>query len=163
MKTLLLMRHAKSSWAETGQSDHERPLNERGEKAAKRMGRLLIEQNLRPDAILHSTAVRARDTASRVAKAGALTATLDARRELYLAAPDVYVAVLHTLPSPSGCALVVGHNPGLEELVARLAGQHESMPTAALAELRLDISEWPELSLGTEVEAVRMFRPKELD
>jgi phosphohistidine phosphatase len=163
MKTVLLMRHAKSSWAESGLSDHERPLNDRGEMAAARMGRLLVQQNLSPDAILHSTAARARDTARRAAKAGALSASLEARRELYLAAPEAYIAVLQALPSRVGCVLVVGHNPGLEELVTTLSGRHERMPTAALAELSLDIGEWPELGLATPLAAFRVFRPKELD
>lgn len=163
MKTLLLMRHAKSSWANVGVADHDRPLNDRGEKASVRMGRLLLERNLCPHAIVHSTARRARQTAERVAEASGFTLPLDARQELYLAPPRAYVAVALTLGDDVERALLIGHNPGLEELVTHLTGEEQHMPTAALAEVRLNLTTWAELSLSVRPEAVRVFRPKELD
>lgn len=163
MKTLLLMRHAKSSWAAPGLADHDRPLNERGETASLRMGRLLVERNLRPDALLHSTALRAVQTAHRVAKAAGLTVSLDARRELYLAPPHTYIELAQDLPSDVECALLIGHNPGLEELVSSLSGLEQHVPTAALAEVRLNVATWSDLALSPRPEAVQLFRPKELD
>jgi phosphohistidine phosphatase len=163
MKTLLLMRHAKSSWAAPGLADHDRPLNERGERASLRMGRLLVERTLRPDALLHSTALRAVQTALRVVKAGGLAVSLDARRELYLAPPHTYIELARDLPDDVECALLIGHNPGLEELVSSLSGEQQHVPTAALAEVRLNVATWSELTLSPRAEAVRLFRPKELD
>lgn len=165
MKTLLLMRHAKSSWASAGLADHDRALNERGEKASVRMGQLLRERNLRPDVLLLSTARRAVQTAERVAKTAGMPVPLQTRAELYLAPPSTYISIAHRLPSDARCALLIGHNPGLEELVTSLARRHERMPTAALAEITLNIETWAELSLdgpepGVEVQ---VFRPKELD
>ena len=163
MKTLLLMRHAKSSWASAGVADHDRPLNERGEKASARMGQLLRERNFRPDVLLLSTALRAVQTAERVAEAAGLQLPLQTRRELYLAPPSTYISLAQQLPRDARCALLIGHNPGLEELVASLAGRHERMPTAALAEIPLNLATWAELSLDGPGEGVRVFRPKELD
>jgi phosphohistidine phosphatase len=163
MKTLLLMRHAKSSWASAGVADHDRPLNERGEKASVRMGQLLRERNLRPDVLLLSTALRAMQTAERVAKAAGLDLPLRTRRDLYLAPPSAYIALAQTLPRDVECALVIGHNPGLEELVAGLAGRHERMPTAALAQASFDVATWADLTLDGAAETVHVFRPKELD
>jgi phosphohistidine phosphatase len=163
MKTLLLMRHAKSSWADGDLADHDRPLNERGETASLRMGRLLVELGLRPDVLVHSTALRAVQTAERVVRAAGLSLALDSRRDLYLAPPRTYLAVARELPDDVECALLVGHNPGLEELVSSLAGEHQRMPTAALAEVRLNIATWSDLSQGVRADEVRLFRPKELD
>lgn len=166
MKTLLLMRHAKSSWASPGLADHDRPLNERGEKASIRMGRLLRERDLRPDALVLSTALRAVQTAERVVKAAGLDLALHTRRELYLAPPSSYVALAKLFPASAECGLLIGHNPGLEELVTSVAGHHERMPTAALAKVTLNVETWAELLLdgpNPEVREVQVFRPKELD
>ncbi|MFG0335704.1 MAG: SixA phosphatase family protein, partial [Maioricimonas sp. JB049] len=83
MKTLLLMRHAKSSWADPSKADHDRPLNARGKRDAPRMGQWLLEQNLVPDRIVSSTARRARKTASRVASGCGYTAEIVHERALY--------------------------------------------------------------------------------
>jgi phosphohistidine phosphatase len=163
MKTLLLMRHAKSSWASAGLADQDRPLNDRGEKASLRMGQLLRARHLRPEALLLSTALRAVQTAERVVKSAGLDLPLDTRRELYLAPPSTYVALAQALPRHVACALLIGHNPGLEELVSGLAGRLESMPTAALAEVTLNVANWADLRLDVAAQGVVVFRPKELD
>ncbi len=113
MKTIILMRHAKSSWKETDLADHERPLNKRGEKDAPRMGKLLRDHNLVPQVILSSTAVRCSQTAEAVAD------KIDYKNEviysptLYLAEPQTYLDALQGLSDDVDCVLVVGHNPGL--------------------------------------------------
>ena len=110
MKTLLILRHAKSSWADPGMADHDRPLNARGKRDAPRMGRLIAEQGLHPDIIVSSTAKRARSTAKRVIEAGGLTCPKCLLDELYLAAPETYINTLRQLDDTSQRVLAVGHN-----------------------------------------------------
>jgi phosphohistidine phosphatase len=126
------------------------------------MGQLIRQQKLRPDAILCSTALRARATADAVARE---TGFNDVRLypELYLAPPQVYVSRLQELPDEVGLALVIGHNPGIEELVEGLCHAPRSMPTAAIAHLTLPADEWGELRLDGKATLVRVWRPKELD
>jgi phosphohistidine phosphatase len=162
MKTLLIMRHAKSSWDDAAQADHDRPLNARGRKAGPRMGELLAERRLRPDVILCSTAERARATARLVATASGFTGAVEERAELYLASPEAYLRVVRQVRGPAPIVLVIGHNPGLEELVAKLTGREEPMQTAAVAEVNVAITEWQELGWGVQTELVGVFRPKEV-
>jgi phosphohistidine phosphatase len=165
MKTLLLLRHAKSSWNEAGLDDHDRPLNERGKRDAPRMGGLLREQNLVPDAILTSTAKRAFKTARKVAQKSGFAGQLQDRAELYLASPAVYLDLLSRLPEHVQRPLVVGHNPALEELVESLTGRQEELPTAALVQIEMPIERWSELvndnTNKTQGELVRIWRPSE--
>ena len=163
MKTLLLLRHAKSSWDDGSVPDHDRPLNNRGKKAAPRMGRLLHERGLRPDLILSSTAVRARKTAEAVAKACGYAKPPDLVERLYLATAGTLLEVAQTAPDESvGRLMLVGHNPGMEDLVAILAGRLERFPTAALAVFDIAIESWRTLELGVGVTLVGIFRPKEI-
>ena len=162
MKTLLLLRHAKSSWKDAELRDHERPLNGRGKRDAPQVGRLLAEQGLVPDLIASSTARRARKTAEKVAEASGYVGALDAAAALYLATPQAIAQVIRLLPDEAGRVLLVGHNPGLEELLAELTGRHERLPTAALAHLELDIERWQDLTPQTRARLVQLQRPKEL-
>ncbi len=162
-KTLMLLRHAKSSWKDPGCSDHDRPLNKRGQKAAPRMGQLLRQQKLVPDRIVSSTAVRARATARAVAEESGVEGEVQLSPELYLAAPASYIDVLRRLNGDLERVLAVGHNPGIESLLARLTGQERAMPTAALAVISLAIESWDELSVHAAGELVCFWRPKELD
>ena len=162
-KTLLLLRHAKSSWKDESLSDHERPLNRRGPKAAPRMGRLLREEGLVPQRILSSTAVRARTTAWAAAEASGFAGDVSLCPQLYLAPPEVYVDVARGLEGDPGRVLLVGHNPGIEQLVGELTGSDRRMPTAALAVVSLPIARWSELGRKTSGKLVRLWRPKELD
>lgn len=161
-RTLILLRHAKSSWKESGLDDHERPLNKRGQHDAPRMGRLLVEQGIVPDRIVSSTAVRARTTAAEVASACDFPGEIVLSRRLYLAAPATYVEIASELGSDAETAMFVGHNPGIEELVELLTGQDETMPTAALACIRLPIDGWADLGPATCGELLGFWRPKEL-
>ena len=162
MKTLLLLRHGKSSWKESALADHDRPLKKRGQRAAEQIGRLLEEQGLTPDHILTSTAIRARDTASLVAETLKFRGTIDEVSALYQAEPQTFVAVVSHVPKQSDAVLVVGHNPGLEDWLSRLTGYQEPFPTAALAHIVLPIENWLDLTPDTRGELRKVWSPKEL-
>lgn len=163
MKQLLLMRHAKSDWSNDRLADHDRPLNQRGRHDAPLMGQLLSREEWTPDLILSSSARRTRETASLVAQACDYAGTPQATRDLYLAEPDDYLAVIQGTPPEVQRLLLVGHNPGLEELVAQLSGQHERMPTAAVALFSLPAETWAEVDEAMTGELVGVFRPKEVN
>src|SRR6188474_2183474 len=133
MKILLLLRHAKSSWKDDALDDHDRPLNERGKKEAPKMGQLLLEEHLLPDIILSSDAKRARRTVEKVCEAAGYRGETVLTSELYLANTATYLKALSRLPDQVSRALVVGHNPGMEQLLELLTERYEPMTTAALA------------------------------
>jgi phosphohistidine phosphatase len=162
MKTLLILRHAKSSWGDPSLADHDRPLNARGKRDAPRMGQLLADQDLKPDLIVSSTAKRARKTAAKVAKACGFELEVELNGRLYHAYPEDYVQVLREVDDQHQRVLVVGHNPGLEELVATMAGQYQSMPTAALAHVVIDVDYWGDLRVTSTGRLVSLWLPKEL-
>ena len=163
MKTLLVLRHAKSSWSDPTVDDHDRPLNARGTRDAPRMGLLIRELHLTPDVIISSDAVRARVTAAAVAEALGFGEEIRRERRLYLASPSDIVAVVRTVPAPATIAMIVGHNPGLEELVERLSGESNELPTAALAQIALPIERWRDLKVSTRGQLIGLWRPKELE
>jgi phosphohistidine phosphatase len=163
MRTLLLLRHAKSSWDEPSLSDHERPLNKRGRKDAPRIGELLAQANLLPDCIVGSTAQRVRETVELVVQQASYRGKTEFRPELYLASQETYIEVLRTLPDHCASAMVVGHNPGLEELLSGLTGVREHLATAALAQVELPVAAWSELRVGIAARLINLWRPKELD
>jgi phosphohistidine phosphatase len=162
MKTVLILRHAKSSWKHTGLSDHDRPLNKRGKSAAPRMGQLIYQEDLVPDIILSSTARRARDTAEIVAETSGFAGEVSYLEDFYHAWPSDYIDALRTLSSEINSAMVVGHNPGMEMLLEQLTGESERFPTAALAIVHLPISNWLQLNDETEGELYRLWLPREL-
>ena len=162
MKTLLLLRHAKSSWGEPGLSDHDRPLTERGKLDAPRVGLLIQEQGLTPDLIVCSTAKRARKTAQKVARTCGYRGAIAETETFYLAPVGQYLAYLRQLPDQHHVVLVVGHNPGLEDVLETLTGQVGRLTTAALAQVVLDISGWRELSAAPQGHLVNLWRPNEL-
>lgn len=162
MKEILVLRHAKSSWSDSGLSDHDRPLKKRGLRDAPRIGELLAEQDLVPDVILCSTAVRARQTAERVRGSCGREVPLHFTKELYLAGPGSYLDLLAQLPDTTRRAMVVGHNPGLEELITVLTEEDETLTTAALAWIQLAVKTWSDLSPHTRGRLVRLWRPREL-
>ena len=161
MKTLLVLRHAKSNWDDSAAKDHERPLNARGERDAPRMGQLARDEQLRPELIVSSDAVRARMTASAMADATGGQLLLDPR--LYHAgATDILAALRSVVQENVATVMIVGHNPGLEELIAQLTGERENLPTAALARLALPIERWSDLDTSTRGTLVGLWRPKDL-
>ena len=165
MKTLLLLRHGKSSWQESGLADHERPLNKRGLRDAPRMGKLLKKKSLTPDVILSSTALRARTTAEVVSEKSKHRGEVLLDDRLYLASPETIVEILREVsPVDSTKVMVVGHNPGLENIVRSLTGKSEFFPTAALAQIELPLKDWSELALAEKAgRLVDLWRPRELE
>jgi phosphohistidine phosphatase len=159
MLTLLLLRHAKSSWDNPGLADYDRPLAKRGQKAAPRMGAEIATLGLRPALILCSGATRAKETL-----ALALPAFADPAPEViyddafYMASPEALIAMLRTLPETAPkSVMIVGHNPGLEELAELLVGggdagavelMDEKFPTGALAVFTFDTTNWSDVAPG---------------
>jgi phosphohistidine phosphatase len=160
MKNLLIMRHAKSSWKHSTLADHERPLTKRGLRDAPRMGRLLRENGPEPEAILTSTAVRARATAAAVAEALAFAGEISLQPGFYPGAPEAYFDALSRLPDSVATALVIGHNPGLEELLETLTGEDEALATATIAHVQLPISSWTGLSPDVEGTLASLWHPR---
>lgn len=155
------MRHAKSSWSETGLADIERPLNERGLSTAPFMGKLIHAKGFEPDVILTSTAVRARHTASLVKEAGTLRGVLQFEPRIYEASPQTLRQVVSEIDDRSASAMFVGHNPGIEGFIRFLTDRLEPMPTAALAVIELNIDKWSEIRDGRG-ELQTVYRPKDL-
>ena len=162
MKTLLVLRHAKSSWNDASLDDHERPLNPRGRRDAPRMGDLLRDSRLIPDVIITSDAVRAPTTALAVAEAAGYGRDLVVDPQLYHANPEDIVTVLQSATASARTVMIVGHNPGLEEFVEQLTGESHDLPTAALVQLALPIESWRKLTPATRATLVARWRPKEL-
>lgn len=149
MKTLILMRHGKSDWAEGGQPDFERPLAPRGIKAAKQAGRLLEKAGLRPDRVICSAAERTRRTAELVYGAGGLSGLLEIRPELYETSAEGALEVIRRHGREAAVLLVVGHEPTSSGLISLLVGggRHE-MVTASLAGIEADVDSWADLAPG---------------
>ena len=162
MKTLLVLRHAKSSWSDPALDDHERPLNQRGRRDAPRMGELLRQYGLIPDMVISSDAMRARLTAEAVAEAACYAGEILLNRRLYMASPADILSVLRTGPTNAETVMIVGHNPGLEELVEQLTGEQQDLPTAALAQIVLPIDKWRDLKLSIRGTLSGLWRPKDL-
>lgn len=161
-KTLLILRHAKSSWSHAGLSDHDRPLNKRGKRDAPRIGQLLRTEDIVPAQIISSTAKRAKQTAEAVAKSSGYENEIVFERSLYHGYPDDYITYLAKSGIAAACVMVVGHNPGLEMLVEQLSGADEFMATATLAHIELPIEDWSELNEQTQGKLVNLWRPREL-
>jgi len=163
MKTLLLMRHAKSSWKDDKLEDHERPLKKRGKKDAKRIAKVIHKNDLLPDLILSSSAVRARQTAETVVETLGYKNPIVFSDELYMGEPQVFIDVLKTVKNDNKIVMIVGHNPGLEAYLQIIDGEIESMPTAALGYLVLAIDKWEDISLDAMGDLIGFWKPKELE
>jgi len=165
---LLVLRHAKAEWGDEAARDQDRCLTARGHRAAARMGRWLVENGLRPDLVCCSPAVRTRQTAEAVVGAlGTPDAAVQFDDRIYEATLADLLKVLHHVPEACTTALLIGHNPGLESLVLRLASQAPHLPsdgrlfpTAALAHFAFD-GPWAQLSAGG-ARLVALVRPREL-
>lgn len=161
MKTLLLLRHAKSSWKDEALPDHDRPLNKRGKRDAPRMGRLIKEEGLVPDLILTSSAKRALSTVNLLVETSTFDGEIRVSRDLYAAGPEAFFEALEALTDDYNTVLVVGHNPGMEELLEELTDEAQSMPTAALAHVELDIDQWVDLEESSS-RLVNLWLPRNL-
>ena len=163
MKELLIMRHAKSSWSNVHLSDHQRPLNKRGKNDAPRMGKLLKRMELTPDLIISSTAERAMTTAELAALSSDYEQEIELTSDFYHAEPEAYLEVLRDVDDKYGRVMVVGHNPGMEDLVELLSGHATRFTTANIAHIRLPIDNWSALTEETQGTLLNLWRPKEID
>jgi phosphohistidine phosphatase len=163
MKTLLLLRHAKSSWDHDELPDHDRPLNKRGKREAPLVGQYLLECGLVPDYMLTSSARRARKTALKVAEACGYAGEIANLPELYDGSPEEYIACMHQVSDKIGRAMIVGHNPCLQDLVDLLTGGRTRMATCAVARIDLDIRSWSNFSVQTRGALVSVWRPQRTD
>lgn len=161
MKTLYVLRHAKSSWDDPSQTDFERPLNPRGLKAAPFIGELMAKKGFTPSVIVSSPAMRAKTTARLVKGSGQLSTEIVLEKSIYEASPNALRQVVSEISDDHISALLVGHNPGIEGFIRYLTGQLEPMPTAALAVIELNIERWNEINDGRG-QLLNVYRPKEL-
>jgi phosphohistidine phosphatase len=163
VKTLLILRHAKSSWSKPEMADHDRPLNKRGKRDAPLIGSLLHREDLIPDLIISSSAARARRTAELVIEACGYDGELQLERDLYAADPEAYLDALQLLPETYKRVMLIGHNPGLEELLELLTGEFQRLPTAALAQVKLRLDAWEKLGEDTKGKLVNLWLPRQLE
>ncbi|MDB5690811.1 MAG: histidine phosphatase family protein [Sphingomonas bacterium] len=171
MKRLTLLRHAKSGWDDPVARDFDRPLNAKGKRAARAIGRHLREAGLAFDHAIASPATRVVETLEEMSGGlgRALRPAFD--RKIYLASAETLLDVIHNAPETAETLLVAGHNPGLEDLVLLLvpdgAGQdreavEDKFPTASLAEIRFDAMRWADVRAGAGTLS-RFVRPRDLD
>lgn len=171
MKTIYLLRHAKSSWDDPDLADIDRPLSERGRRAAEAMAVYLAEAAIRPHLVLCSSAKRTRSTLKRVAPALGGTAPAVIEEGLYEADADGLLRRLRVLDDGLASVMMIGHNPALEELARRLTGDGEEealrrmdakFPTGALAVLTADVAAWRDLGpAGARLTA--FVTPRDID
>jgi phosphohistidine phosphatase len=172
MKRLTVLRHAKSSWEEPNTDDFDRPLNERGWKAARRIGRELRRQKMTFDLALASPAARVRETLDGVQEGfGEFAFELRFDGRIYMASASTLLDLVRELPESVEAALIVGHNPGLERLVVSLARDddnhlrrrvQEKFPTAALAVVELQANGWNDVQEGSGT-VTELIVPRDLD
>jgi phosphohistidine phosphatase len=149
MKSVILLRHAKSDWEADYESDHDRPLNKRGRKAAAMMGHYLGSLGQLPDLVLSSTALRARETVSRAAEAGDWDCPVELTPELYEASPGSALELIRNRDDALGSLLLTGHEPTWSVLAGILVGGASlRMPTAAMARIDFSVESWGDVEPG---------------
>ncbi|MGG7567627.1 SixA phosphatase family protein [Rhodovulum sp. DZ06] len=175
MRRLILMRHAKSSWADVNQHDAARPLNERGRRAAPVMGDWIAKQGLVPDFALVSTARRTLETwelaAPRMAGPTGLPPNHASEPSIYNAAPETLLRLVQEQPDDIGALLVLGHEPGVPGLLRALCGPEVveggarafgKYPTGAVAALEFEVERWAEVTAGAG-RLVAYAQPRDFD
>lgn len=172
MKTLGLFRHAKSDWNDARLRDFDRPLNERGRKGAAIMGKHIREHGLKWDRVIASPAVRVTETIELAAKAAGGTPPVNWDRRIYLANSMTLIDILHEQEGDPASIMMIGHNPGLEDLIFDLVPDdglcplrdivEVKFPTAAYAVLELDIDNWEDVTEGC-ARLTHLVRPRDLD
>ncbi len=154
MLTLTLFRHAKSSWDFPSLDDFNRPLNERGEKAAPRMAAFLAEKNLVPDLVLCSSSQRTRQTLDLALPAWKPKPKIDYSEALYHATAPTMLAILRDAPAKAKRVMIIGHNPGMESFATQLIGSGDKtdrlaiatkFPTAGAAVITFDVKSWADI------------------
>ena len=172
MKTLGLFRHAKSDWHDPRARDFDRPLNPRGEKGAGLVGRHIFDHDVKWDKVIASPAVRVAETIELAAKATGRPIAVNWDRRIYLASSATLLDLLREQKDDPGSVLMVGHNPGLEDVIFDLVPDDGTsplrdvvelkFPTASFALLELDIEHWNELKDRCG-KLVHLIRPRDLD
>ena len=160
MKTLFVLRHAKSSWDNPDWSDFERPLNSRGLDAARFIGNLIYERALAPQIIVSSPAKRAKQTAILVKEIAEISKPVVFDERIYEASPLTLFNLIREFDEKYNSVLIVGHNPGFENLVRVLTGEPVQMPTAALARINIESEIWSAIEAGMG-ELEFLIRPRE--
>jgi len=161
MKTLILIRHAKSSWDDMALGDKDRPLNDRGKRDAPKVGERLAKRHARPDLILSSPATRALATAQIIAeKLDYKGSNIVVNDRLYAVEADELLDVIRQIDDRAERVMLIGHNPELTELAHRLSSNITHLPTCAVAEFTFDSPSWKRI--GTDKPAkVALECPKE--
>lgn len=154
MRTLYLLRHAKSSWKDDSLRDFDRPLKRRGREAAEQIGAILKAEKLASSAgdaplVISSPAVRARETTKLVLESAGLNLEPRFDERIYEADVRTLLEVVASIPDKSQTALLVGHNPGFENFLSYLTGDDRHMPTAALAKIEFEVGSWSEVTGGS--------------
>ena len=161
-KQLLILRHAKSDHADPRLRDHDRPLNQRGREAAHRMGAFMSERGLLPDLVLYSSSLRTTETLEILQRSSGLEAPTESSDALYLASPTAMLEVLAEHAREEDRVMLVGHNPGSEDVLHVLGlGMHE-MPTCTLAHVELEIEDWSLVQGSIDARLVDLWRVKHL-
>jgi phosphohistidine phosphatase len=159
MKHLLLMCHAKSDWSANYSTDHDRPLNERGVRSARAVGRALQDEGESPELVVTSSAVRARTTAELAAEAGGWDCEIIVDSRLYGSGADAVVQVAAEVGDVDRLMLV-GHQPTWSIVVSTLSGKSVDMKTATVAVLAFEASAWSELP-GSTGRLERVINPRD--
>ena len=162
MRTLYLLRHAKSSWKHSELDDHERPLKKRGIRDACRMGKLFHELQIVPEAVRCSTSARTRATLEGLELDLPADVETEFTDRLYECSADDVLAVASTLPDEAGAALLIGHNPAIEDVIANLTGERVRIPTGTLVRAQFAVDHWPQLRSHPAIQSIEVWRPKEL-
>lgn len=160
MKTLFVLRHAKSSWQNPDSSDFDRELNEQGLRAAPAMGEAIYKNQFEPSMILSSPARRARQTAVLIKETALLESEIRYDERIYEASPLRLLQILSQQDAALDSIMIVGHNPGLEGLIKILTGELQPMPTAALAVIDLETNNWSEITAESGKLRI-VIRPKD--
>lgn len=151
------MRHAKSSWKDAEIPDHERPLKKRGLKDAAHIGKLLKKEDLVPDKIISSNAIRAADTAAIVADKCGYKKEIEYTDKLYMAEGGAIISLIQSQPDSINKLLVIGHNPGMEALVQELSSKVDSLSTASAVYFRADINTWKDLKQDAKIKLKKIL------
>ncbi|HKR14142.1 MAG TPA: histidine phosphatase family protein [Pyrinomonadaceae bacterium] len=163
MKTLFLLRHAKSSGKDESLPDFERPLHRRGKRAAATLGQYIRANEILLELILSSPAVKARETAERVLKSAKLDTELRYDHRIYDASAARLTEVVSQIDNDRRVVMIVGHNPGVEELLSFLTGNSVEAPTASLAKLTSRATRWSTLAREGKATLEWLIKPRELE
>src|SRR5215510_12737237 len=162
MKTLFLLRHAKSSWKDETLADFERPLNRRGKRAAETIGNYFKSEAIVPELIVCSPAVRARETLALVSKAAKWSTEVRYDQRIYEASGMRLAEVVSQIDNDRKVAMLVGHNPGMEELLLLLTAESVGIPTGTCAKIAVKANKWAN-AVDKRATLEWLVKPRELE